>query len=111
MFHLSAAQPQRKSNPSSVKSRQARCRIDREAEDFFRCIGGNFLDVHAAFGRTDKRDARRLAIHQQGKIKFGLDARAVLDIDPVDLFSGRTRLVRDQRAPQHLFSFLGRFRD
>ena len=69
--------------------------------------GGHLFDVHAALSGADKRHAAGLTIHQQGEVQFCFDARAVFDVDAVDLFACGASLVRDQGAAQHLFGFIG----
>src|SRR5207344_1679488 len=76
-------------------------RIDREGENFLRRLVRNFLDVHAAFGRDNERDARGFAINQRRKIELAIDCRAFLDIEAVDLLAVRAGLVRHQRRTQN----------
>jgi hypothetical protein len=47
------------------------------------------------------------AVDQQGEIHLRLDARAILDIDAVDLLAGRAGLLGHQRAAEHLLGFVG----
>ena len=89
----------------------ARDRIDREGQDLFGGVGGHLFDVHAAFGGADKRDAAGLTIDEEREVKLALDARAILDIDAVDLLAGGAGLMGHQRAAQHLLGFLGGFLD
>ena len=62
----------------------------------------HFLDVHAALGRHDEGDARRLAIDEHRKVKLARDRRAVLDIKTVHLLAGRAGLHGDERVAEHL---------
>jgi hypothetical protein len=75
----------------------------------------NFLDVHAAFGRDHKGNARGLTVDQRREIELAVDGRALLDVQPVDLLAVRPRLMRDQRGPQNacgfLFNVVDRFHD
>ena len=86
-------------------------RINGKVDDFFGRRGSDFFDVHAALGRADKTDAAGLAIHEQGKVKFGFNACAVFDVDTVDDLACGAGLVRDQCTAQHLLGFLCGFFD
>ncbi len=48
-------------------------RINVKINDFFRCVMRNGLNVHAAFGRDDERDARRFTVDNDGKIKLAVN--------------------------------------
>ena len=69
------------------------------------------LDIHAAFGRGDDRDAPGLAVDQQREIIFLFDVDAVGDVEPLDLLAVRAGLDRDQRLAEHLGGMLAHFVD
>src|SRR6202166_656449 len=81
-------------------------RIDREGHDFFGMVLGDFLDIHAAFGRDHEGDARGFPIDQRGQIEFAVDGRAFLDIEAVDLLAVRAGLMRDQGRAEDAGRFL-----
>ena len=83
-----------------------RHRIDRNRHDLFRRVVRHLLDVHAAFGGGDDRDARTLAVDQHREIELLVDRGAFLDIEAVDLLALRAGLMRDQRAPKNARRFL-----
>ena len=83
-----------------------RHRIDRDGDDLLRRVVRDLLDVHAAFGRGDDRDARGLAVDQHREIELLLDRRAVLDVEPVDLLALRAGLVRDERRAEQALCLL-----
>ncbi len=63
---------------------------------------GDFLNIHAAFGRYDERDPAAGAIDQQGKVEFLVDVGAVGDVEAVDLLARVAGLDRHQRVAQHV---------
>src|SRR5690606_39190836 len=65
-------------------------------------VVGHLLDVHAAFGGGDERDAAGGAVDQAGEVKLPLDVGTVLDIDAVDHLPGRAGLLGDQGRAEHL---------
>ena len=83
-------------------------RIDREADDLFRAVVRDVLDVDAAFGRNHERHFAGFAVDQDREIKLLVDIGAFLDVEPVDLLAVRPGLHRHQRRAQHL---LGEFVD
>ncbi len=107
LLDLLTLQSQRKGHATTVVRLVAGGGINGEVEDFLGCLGRNFLNIHPTFGRADKADAAGRPIDEQGEVHLGLDPRAVLNIDPVDLFARRTGLMCDQCAPKHLFRFFG----
>ena len=111
LLDLAAFQPEGEGNAAAVIGHVAGGRVDGEAQDLFGRAGGHFLDVHAAFGRSDDRDAAGATVHQEGEVQFTRNVRAILDVDAVDLLAGGAGLVRDQGLAQHLLGFLGGFRD
>ncbi len=79
-----------------------RHRIDRDGDDLVRRVVRDLLDVHAAFGRGDDRDARDFAVDQHREIELLLDRGALLDVDAVDLLALRAGLQRDESRTEHL---------
>jgi hypothetical protein len=108
LLDLLAFQPQRKGHAAAMKALNARGRINAERQDFFGRMGGNFFNIHAAFGRNHKADARADAIHQQRQIQFARDVGTIFDIDPVHLLSGRPGLMGHKCPAQHGFGMLFR---
>jgi hypothetical protein len=86
--------------PSALESRLVRAdvrnRIDRDGDDLVWRVVRDLLDVHAAFGRGDDRNARRLAVDQHREIELLLDRGALLDVDAIDLLSHRAGLKCDE---------------
>ena len=58
--------------------------MDLDADDLLGRLRRDFLDVHAAGGRGDERDAAGVAVEQQAQVQLALDLRAGLDVDLVD---------------------------
>ena len=56
-------------------------------------LAGDLLDLHAAFGGGDQRDAAADAIDQQREIQLAGDVAAGLDIDAVHGAAGRPGLL------------------
>ncbi len=106
LLHLLAFESEVEGDAAAMELLVAGGGIDREGQDLFRRLFGHFLDIHAAFGRADERDAGCLAVDEQGEVHFRRNARAVFDVDAVDLFARRAGLLGDQRAAQHFLGFL-----
>src|SRR5208282_2718898 len=102
LFGEIAGQTERLGHRAAVMRHDAGGRIDREGNDFLGGGVGDFLDVHAAFGRDDEGDARGDAIDQGREIEFFLYVGAVLDIETVDLLARRAGLDGHQRIAKHL---------
>ena len=82
---LLAFEPEREGEAARMEARDARGRIDRDAEDLLGMVLGDLLDLHAAFGRGHDRDAAGGAIDEQGEIELAPDVAAGLDIDAMHL--------------------------
>ena len=72
-----------------------------DGEDLLRRLRRDFLDVHAARGGGDQRDASALAIQRQRYIDLPLDLRAGFDVHSLDRQAFGARLLRDQPGSQH----------
>ena len=72
------------------------------AQYFFRMLGGDFLDIHAAFGRSDEGDLLRGAVGDQRDVQFVLDVGAVFDVQAADLLALSAGLVGDQLHAQNV---------
>ncbi len=70
--------------------------IDREGGDPLRGLVGDLLDVHAALGRGDERNARGRAVDQRREVELLLDRRALFDVEPVDHLALGAGLVGDE---------------
>ena len=105
LLDLAAFQPQREGNAPPVIGLITGRGINRETEDFVGGLGGDRLDVHAALGRTDEGNATAAAVDQQGEVKFAVNARAVLDVNPVDHLARWPGLMGDEGATEHAFCF------
>ncbi len=106
LFHLVALEAQRECELARVERLQTRCRIDRHREDLVWRIVRHLLDVHAAFGRGDERDARGCAINERGEIELAGNIDSVLDIDASNGAPRRAGLDGDESVPQHLLGEL-----
>src|SRR6185437_12318152 len=85
-----------------VEALQAGGRIDRHLEDLLGVPGGDFLDLHAAFGRGHDGDARGLAVDQHAEIELALDVAALLDVDALHLAALGAGLLGDEHVAEHL---------
>ena len=106
-----AGQAERRSNGASMVRLQAGRRIDRQGLDLLRRVMGHLLDVHAALGRGDDRDAACLAVDQQREVEFLRDVDAVGDVEALDLLALRAGLDGDQRLAEHLLGIGAHFLD
>ncbi len=111
LLDLLALEPEREGDAAAVKALDAGRGIDGEGQNLFGAVGGDFLDVHAALGRADKRDAARFAVDQEREVKLARDRRALFDVDAPDRLAGGAGLMRDKRAAEHLRGHLGSLRD
>src|SRR6056297_3978876 len=107
LLDLPAGEAEVEGDAAAVERLIAGGGINREAEDLFWGGGCDLLDIHAALGGGDEADAGGAAIHEQGEIHLGLDARAVLDIDAVDLLACRPGLLGHEGAAEHPARLLG----
>src|SRR5438270_10905056 len=98
---LRAAQSQREGDLAPVEGLEAGGRIDRLLDDLLGRGLGDALDIHAALGRGDDRDAAHRAIDQQREIKLAFDVAAFLDIEPLHRLAGGAGLLGHQLVAQH----------
>ena len=61
----------------------------------------NLFNIHATFGRDDEGDPAGFAIDEKRQIEFPFDLGSFLDIEPVDLLSGRAGLQSHQSVAEH----------
>ena len=88
-----------------VCSSDARGRVDRDGEDFLGRVVGDGLDIHAAFGRCDEGDARRVTVDEQREVELLRDRGAFLDIEATHETTLRACLVGDERHAKHTRRF------
>jgi len=62
---------------------------------------GDFLDLHAAFGRGHQGDPAAGAVDQQAEIQLALDVGTFLDIQALDPPALGAGLLGDQHLTQH----------
>ena len=89
-----------------VMVRHAECRIDVHLVDLLRRMGGDLLDVHAAFARRHQGHALGGAIDHHADVKLLGDVGALLDQQAAHLLATRPRLVRDQLHAENFRSAL-----
>ena len=89
-----------------METADARSRIDIEAENLFRRLRRDFLDIHAAFGGGDEGDARGRAIDKDGEVKFTRYRGAFLDIEAMHFLAFGARLMRDERRTEKALGLL-----
>ena len=65
-------------------------------------LGGDLLDLHAAFGRGDNREAAGGAVEKHGEIELAPDIAAFFNIEPFDFLAGWAGLLGDQHVAQHV---------
>src|SRR5262245_78613 len=78
--------------------------VDVFLQDFFRGLGCDLLDVHAACGRGHKNQLRDRAVEQQSQIKLLFDLQPLFDEQGSHGAAFGTGLVRDQIHSDHPFS-------
>ena len=93
--------PEAERERAAVRALHARRRVDLDADDLLGRLRGDFLDVHAARGRGDERDAAGVAIEQQAQVQLALDLRAGLDVDLVDRQAVADRLLGLEALAEH----------
>ena len=86
-------------------------RIDAHHLDLLGRLGGDLLDVHAAFGRGHERDPRGFAIDHHAEIEFARDVAAVFDEQASHLPAFRAGLVGHQRHAEHIVGELAHLLD
>ena len=101
LFGGGALQLQRLDQGQAVVREHPGGRIDGEGDDLLGGGAGHLLDVHAALGGGDHRNARGLAVHQHRQIEFPRDRRAFLDIEAAHHPALGPGLVGDQGHAQH----------
>ena len=97
---LVGIEPERLGDAPHMVRTDVRHRVDRDRHDPVGRVMGHLLDVHAALGGDDHRDARGGAIDQHRQVELLVDGRALLDVEPVDLLALGPGLVRDQRGAE-----------
>ncbi|MPN58270.1 hypothetical protein SDC9_205973 [bioreactor metagenome] len=70
---------------------------------------GNFLDIHAAFGRRHDGDALGSTIGQCSNVVFMLDVSAFLDQQVAHLLTFRSGLMSDELHAEDLGRILAHF--
>src|SRR6185437_1284321 len=98
---LLAAEAERIADLAAVERLVARGRVDRLLDDLVRRVVRHGLDIHAALGRGNDRDAADRAIDQQRELQLAFDVAAFLDIEPLDGLAGRAGLLGHQLVAQH----------
>src|SRR5690606_36595655 len=93
--------------PARMERHNAGRRINAYHEDFFRCLFGDFLDVHSAFGGGHEGHAILGAVDDRAKIEFTGDIAPFLDIDALDFLAFRTGLMRHELHADHGFCRIG----
>ncbi len=83
----------------------ARGRIDSQRGDLLGRFGGHRLDIDAALGRGDERDAPGPAIDQEREVKLARDGRVLDHIDMPHQPAFRPGLGRDERHAQNAVGF------
>ena len=68
-------------------------RVDHLGDDLLGRGVGHFLDVHAAFARSDQGDFLRSAVGDQRHIQFVLDVGAVFDVEATHFLAFGAGLV------------------
>ncbi len=98
-------------NGAAVMRHQPGRGIDRQGRDLVRRVVSDILNVHAALGRSDDRDAAAFAIDQQRQIIFLFDVDAVGDVEPLDGLAIGAGLDRDQCLAEHFGRMVADFVD
>jgi hypothetical protein len=80
--------------------------IDGEGQDLLGGVVSDALDVHAALGGGDHRDAGRLTVDQQGEVQLASNVGAFLDVEAVDLLALGAGLDGDEHPAEHLLGVL-----
>ena len=101
LLDLLALHSQRLRDAQSMEIADARRGVHIERNDFLRRCRRDFLDIHPALCRGDKRNTGSFTIHQHREIQLSLNFRAIFDVDRVDLFARRAGLVGDEGFAEH----------
>jgi hypothetical protein len=89
-----------------LERNDTRARVDVLAEDLFRFLRRDFLDVHSTGGTGDDDRARRRTIDDDAQIELAFDLESFFDQDASDFSAFRSGLVRDERHAEHLLGEL-----
>ena len=83
-------------------------RVDDLLEDLLRVLGGDLLDLHAAFGRRHDDDAAGAAVDDHAEVELARDVDALLDEQALDHLALGPGLVRDELHAEDLLRRLAR---
>jgi hypothetical protein len=101
-------QAERKGDVSSVVTLKPHGGIDRFLDDLFRCVGGDFLDLHPTLSAGDKNRPACVAIDENRKVELLGDIGPFFHQETMDLAAFRTGLMRHERLADE---FLGKTGD
>ena len=96
------AQSEREGDLPHLERCQPEQRIDVRRDDLLGMGGSHFLDLHAALGRGDDRDATLGAIDQHGQVELARDVEPLLDVQPPDLLPLGAGLLGHELHAEHL---------
>jgi hypothetical protein len=100
---LLGIEPEPESELARLIVLDTRGRVQREREDLLGRVVRDLLDVHAARGGRHDRDPLGAAVDDEAQVQLAVDARARLDVDPIDREPLVPALVRNEpRAEQRL---------
>ncbi len=92
---------------------QARHRVDEHLMDILRCLGGDFLDIHAALATRHQAHALRAAVNHHADVELLLDVGAFFDQESPYFLPQRAGLMRLQHHAENparmLLHFVERF--
>ena len=92
-----------------IRAGQALAGIDEDLVNLLRRLGGDFLDVHAAFRARHQHHALRRAIDDHADVELLLDVGAFLDQQTPHLLPLRAGLVGDELHAEDLIRQLAHF--
>src|SRR6185295_3187947 len=81
---------------STVLPLKADGRVDRFPDNLFRCVGGDFFDLHSAFRTRDKHGPSTIPIDDNAHIQFFGNPGPFFNQQPAHFPAFRTGLVGDQ---------------